>query len=52
MEEGATVPKETSYPTIIPLLKQFQAVLVHEKGKMVGIITNTDLIGHKKKSGK
>ena len=49
MEEVARVPKETNYSSIIPLLKQFQAVLVQDKGKMVGIITNTDLIGHRKK---
>jgi len=51
MEETAIVPKETSYLAIIPLLRQFQAVLVHDCGKVVGIITNTDLIGHKKKFG-
>ena len=49
MEETATVPKETNYSAIIPLLKQFQAVLVQDRGKMVGIIMSTDLIGHKKK---
>ena len=45
MEEAVIVPKETNYAVIIPLLKQFQAVLVQDKGKMVGIITSTDLIG-------
>ena len=49
MEETATVPKETNYASIIPLVEQFQAVLVQDRGKMVGIITSTDLIGHKKK---
>ena len=49
MEEVAGVPKETNYSSIIPLVKQFQAVLVQDKGKMVGIITSTDLIGHRKK---
>ena len=50
MEEAVIVPKETNYASIIPLLKQFQAVLVQDRGKMVGIITSTDLIGHKKKA--
>jgi len=49
MEETATVPKETNYASIIPLVEQFQAVLVQDRGKMVGIITSTDLIGHTKK---
>ena len=49
MEEVVIVPKETNYSAIILLLKQFQAVLVQEKSKLVGIITRTDLIGHKKK---
>lgn len=50
MLEPVLVPKETSYSSIVPLLAQFQAVLVTNKGKMVGIITNTDMIGHTKKT--
>jgi predicted transcriptional regulator len=49
MEEPVLIPKEANYQNLIPLLRQFQAVLVVDRGKMVGIITSTDLIGHKKK---
>jgi predicted transcriptional regulator len=50
MEEPVLVPKEANYHNIIPIMRQFQAVLVVDRGKMVGIITSTDLIGHKKKT--
>ena len=50
MEETATVPKETNYASIIPLVEQFQVVLVQDRVKTVGIIISTDLIGHKKKA--
>lgn len=49
MEDIVIVPKETSYDTVTRLVNQFQAVLVQEEGKIVGIITATDLIGHKAK---
>lgn len=49
MLEPVLVPKETNYSSIVPLLAQFQAVLVVERGKMLGIITSTDLIGHTNK---
>lgn len=49
MKEIVIVPKETDYSAIIPLLKQFRAILVQDCGKMVGIITSTYLIGHRTK---
>lgn len=47
MEEPVLVPKETSYEAVLRLLDQYQAVLVQERGEIVGIITMTDLLGHK-----
>jgi len=49
MEDHAIVSKETSYDTVASMMKEFQAVLVQEGGRIVGIITATDLIGHNPK---
>ncbi|MDD3976717.1 CBS domain-containing protein [Methanomicrobium antiquum] len=46
MEDGfPTIPKSTSMDTIIHLLHNHHAILVSEKGKVVGVITKHDLIG-------
>ena len=37
------VPSSTPLPLIIQLLQRYQAVLVSKKGRVVGIITNTDI---------
>ena len=50
MEETAIVPRRTPYSTVILLVNQFQAVLVQDGGEIVGIITATDLLGHRPKS--
>ncbi|MDA4127474.1 MAG: helix-turn-helix domain-containing protein [Thaumarchaeota archaeon] len=39
-----SVAEETPTTAIIPLLQQYQAVLVTRKGRVTGIITNTDLL--------
>lgn len=52
VEDVVIVPKEASYNTVTKLVNQFQAVLVQEVGRIVGIITATDLIGHRAKLGR
>jgi len=37
------VPSSTPLPLIIQLLQRYQAVLVSKRGKIAGIITNTDI---------
>ena len=49
MEDAAIIPKEASYSAVAVLANEFGAVLVKERGKIVGIITTTDLIGHEPK---
>jgi len=39
-----SVSEETPITAIIPLLQQYQAVLVTRKGRVTGIITNADLL--------
>ena len=39
-----SVGEETPITAIIPLLQQYQAVLVSRKGRVTGIITNADLL--------
>src|SRR5712692_1675587 len=39
-----SVAEETPITAIIPLLQQYQAVLVTRKGRVTGIITNADLL--------
>ena len=44
------VPKTTSYDSVVMLIGQFPAVMVEDgAGKIVGIITGADLVGHRKK---
>lgn len=46
MEDGfPTIPRSTTMDTIIHLLHNNHAILVAEKGKVVGVITKHDLIG-------
>jgi predicted transcriptional regulator len=46
MEDGfPTIPQSTTMDTIIHLLHNHHAILVAEKGKVVGVITKHDLIG-------
>ena len=53
MEEFPHVPKTTSYDSVVMLIEQFPAVLVEDgPGKIVGIITSTDLVGHERKTQK
>lgn len=50
VEDGTPHPKETSYDVVIKLIRQFPAVMVVVcAGKIVGIISGADLVGHKKK---
>jgi predicted transcriptional regulator len=45
MDEGLPLAAgETPIMALIPLLQQFQAVLVTRKGRVTGIITNADLL--------
>lgn len=39
-----SVAEDTSVTALIPLLQQYQAVLVTKKGRVTGIITNADLL--------
>jgi predicted transcriptional regulator len=51
MEDVPLVPKTTSYDAVVMLIQQFPAVLVEDRpGKIVGIITSTDLVGHERAS--
>jgi len=44
------VPKTTSYDGVVMLIKQFPTVMLEDMaGKIVGIITGEDQVGHKKK---
>jgi len=53
MEDVPLVPKTTSYDSVVMLIQQFPAVLVEDgAGKIIGIITSTDLIGHERKPQK
>jgi predicted transcriptional regulator len=53
MEDVPLVPKMTSYDSVVLLIQQFPAVLVEDgPGKIVGIITSTDLVGHERKPQK
>jgi predicted transcriptional regulator len=49
MEEIVVVLKKTSFSAVATLIKEFEAMLVQKKVKVVGIINSTDLIGHKPK---
>jgi len=44
-DEGAPMVTEAaSVDSIIPLFETYQAVLVHEQGRLRGIITRSDLL--------
>jgi len=50
MEDVPLVPMTTSYDAVVLLIQQFPAVIVEDgPGKIIGIITNTDLVGHARK---
>jgi predicted transcriptional regulator len=49
LEDVPLVPKTTAYDGLVMLIRQFPAVLVEDGGKIIGIITGTDLVGQKKK---
>lgn len=53
MEDVPLVPMTTSYDSVVMLIQQFPAVLIEDgPGKIVGIITSTDLVGHERKPQK
>ena len=53
MEDVPLVPITTSYDAVVLLIQQFPSVLVEDgPGKIIGIITNTDLVGHVRKPQK
>ena len=48
-EEFPTIHKKTSLKTITPLIEESKAILIKEKGKIIGIITSHDFLKIKKK---
>jgi predicted transcriptional regulator len=53
IEDVPLVPKTTSYDSVVMLIQQFPAVLVEDgAGKIIGIITGADLVGHERKPQK